>query len=93
MTVTITRGRRLLIAWALFIQAVLLILGGLQLAEIHGEIGTHSKELATISRDGAEVASLVRLIDRALSTSKHPSEVDQSVLFQLCRATPGCRIP
>ena len=94
------RGRRLLIAWALFAQIVLMVLVGWSLASLHAEINAHTDELKKIKHNTAvtahtakEVRSLDVLIITALAGSKHPGEVDQSVLFQLCHLTAGCRIP
>lgn len=95
-----TRGRRLAIAWALLIQAVLVVLVGLSLSEIHSEIVSldalsrhRTTEFAQIAQNTKDVKSLDALIVTVLRESKHPGEVQESVLFQLCRETPGCRIP
>jgi hypothetical protein len=58
----------------------------------HGQ-KARAQELHDIRVDTVIIANIDGLIERALAEAKHPGQVDQSILYQLCRSTPGCRIP
>ena len=74
-------------------SAVMFFLALTTLLDIHSAVAT----LQTISsgrlHELYELQRLDNLIVNTLARSKHPSQVDQSILFQVCRAVGHCRIP
>jgi hypothetical protein len=90
-----TRGRRLLVAWALFAQSVLIILAGLVLSRIDGSIGQHSKELVQIEKNTKATQGLTTTIENALTASEHSNAgtIYIEFLTNICKATPGCHLP
>ena len=95
-----SRGQKLALAWAMFVQMLLVILVGLSFSHINEVISGHTAELNRINHNAAvtsSTASRVKHLEKVVLTliqkSKHPSAIEFQLQIELCRLTPHCRIP